>query len=87
MVYPSVAITPSTSFHVDAQLAADIDNPVEYFDSGQYQVSGTLSVEIEGTDTYQWTTPSFLTVPEPASALTGELAFAGVLALAWARRS
>ena len=84
--YPAIAVDGFTSFHVDAQLAADIDNAVDYGDSGQYSVHGTLFVEILGVDDYAWESPTFLTAPEPEGALLGEVTVAGMLALVWVRR-
>jgi len=86
LTYPSAAVSGLTRFHVDAQLAADIDNPVEYGDSGQYQVNGTLFVEVAGLDGYEFQSPTFLTAPEAGSEAGAAVELAAVLALARRRR-
>jgi hypothetical protein len=48
--------------------------------------SGVLSIELEGADEYHFTSPTFLTVPEPATPMLGLAAAASLGRLARRRR-
>ena len=66
-----------TRFYVTAQISGEAAS-LEYHDSGQYEASGSLTIDISGVD-YTYSSPTFLTVPEPGdTALT-----ATVLAACW----
>jgi hypothetical protein len=72
-----------TRFYVTASgagAAAQITS-LEYFDSGQYSASGQLTIEVSGVD-FTYSSPTFLTVPEPGGAALAAAAAGALAALA-----
>lgn len=68
-----------TRFLVTVQIEGEA-NYLDYFNSGQYQASGTLSIDVIGVD-YRFSSPTFLTVPEPKGVALGIAALAALGAL------
>jgi hypothetical protein len=73
-----------TRFYVTAQ----IEGQASYFgpdDGAEYEASGTLSIEVTGVG-YSFSSPTFLTLPEPGAAALVVTAVAPLAALARRRR-
>jgi MYXO-CTERM domain-containing protein len=80
----SAAGTDSSSrFFVSAQIHGEAGtlSTLEYLDSGQYEASGQLLIEVTGAP-YEFASPTFLTVPEPGDAALAAIALAALAALA-----
>lgn len=72
-----------TRFYVTASISGEAapTTSLEYFDSGQYQASGQLTIEVAGVD-FTYSSPTFLTAPEPGDAALFATAAAALAALA-----
>ncbi len=72
-----------TRFYVTASISGEVNpsSTLEYFDSGQYEASGVLTIEVSGVD-FTYSSPTFLTVPEPGDAALAATAVAALAALA-----
>jgi hypothetical protein len=70
-----------TRFYVTALISGEAapTTSLEYFDSGQYQVSGQLTVDVSGVD-FTYSSPTFLTLPEPGNVALALAAFAAMAA-------
>lgn len=66
-----------TRFYVTAQISGEAASTtsLEYFDSGQYEASGQLSIQVSGVG-FTYSSPTFLTVPEPGDAALAATALA-----------
>ena len=73
-------------FYVTASVSGEAvpTTALEYLDRGEYEASGQLSIEISGVD-FSYSSPTFLTVPEPGDAAHAIAVIAALGALA--RRS
>ncbi len=72
-----------TRFYVTASISGEVNqvSTLEYFDSGEWEASGHLSIEVSGVD-YTFSSPTFLTVPEPGEAALAASAIAALATLA-----
>ncbi len=72
-----------TRFYVTASVSGEAvpTTSLEYLDSGEYAASGSLTIEVSGVD-FSYSSPTFLTVPEPGDAALAATALAAVAALA-----
>ncbi len=75
-----------TRFYVTASISGEVNpsSTLEYFDSGEYEASGSLTIEVSGVD-FTYSSPTFLTVPEPGEAALAMTAI-GALATLTRRR-
>jgi hypothetical protein len=76
-----------TRFYVTASISGEVNqvSTLEYFDSGEYEASGHLSIEVSGVD-FTYSSPTFLTVPEPGAAALAATAMAVLATRARRRR-
>lgn len=72
-------IGSGSRFFVRAQIEGEAGG-LEYFDRGEYEASGVLTIEVTGAP-YEFSSPTFLTVPEPADAVLAAAALAALAAL------
>lgn len=79
----AASISGLTRFYVETQIDAEATS-LDYLDSGEWAVSGILDIAVSGAP-YSFTSPTFLTVPEPA-ALAANVAVLGALAARTRRR-
>ena len=80
--YPASAIDSNTRFTINTQIEAEA-NFLEYLDQGQWTVSGSLSVSMEGAPFTAYS-PTFLSAVPEADAAYAEAA--AIAALAFVRR-
>lgn len=75
-------------FYVTASISGEAasNTSLEYFDSGQYEASGQLSIHVSGVD-FTYSSPTFLTLPEPGDAVVAATAIAVLSMLARRRPS
>jgi hypothetical protein len=84
----AAGIGSGSRFFVTASISGEAGtfSGLEYFDSGEYEASGQLSIEVSGA-AFTYSSPTFLTLPEPGDAALAAMAITVLSALARRRRS